>query len=246
MKCIVLAAGYATRLYPLTENFPKSLLKICDKTIIDWLLDDLDKSGVIDEYILVSNHKYYKNFCDWAENSKYNIRILDDGTTTNENRLGAVMDITFAIEELNIDDDILVVAGDNVLDFSLSCFISYAVKKGNSCIMRYFEPDMNRLVKCGVVDVDSDDRIISMTEKSKTPKTNWCCPPFYYYKKDDIRLFREAIDSGCPTDAPGSFVAWLCSKRPVYAMEMPGNRYDIGDLKSYEKVQMEYKGILKK
>ncbi|MBP3938262.1 MAG: nucleotidyltransferase family protein [Clostridia bacterium] len=243
MKCLILAAGYATRLYPLTENFPKPLLTVGEKTILDWLVDDIDEAGFVDEYIVISNHKYAHHFNEWAKTKKQKVTVVDDGTSSNETRLGAVKDIAFAIEALALDDDMLVIAGDNVLDFSLTKFISYARQKNASCVMRYYEPEFSKLLKCGVVTVDVDDRISEMTEKSPTPATHWCCPPFYYYTKEDARLVPAGIEQGCGTDAPGSFIAWLCTQTQVYAMEMPGKRYDIGNLESYEKVQKEYIGI---
>ena len=134
-------------------------------------------------------------------------------------------------------------AGDNLLDFSLTKFVAYAQSKKASCVMRYYEPDRTKLLKTGVVTVDENDQILRMTEKSPTPETNWCCPPFYYYTREDARLVEKGIADGCGTDAPGSYIAWLCTQVPVYAMEMPGSRYDIGNLESYEMVQKIYKGI---
>lgn len=243
MKCLILAAGYATRLYPLTENFPKPLLCVGEKTILDWLIEDIDSAGVVDEYIVISNHKFVRHFEEWAARKKQRITVADDGTMSNETRLGAVCDIQFAIEKHSLDDDMLVIAGDNVLDFSLTEFLAYAGQKATSCIMRYYEPDEKRLTKCGVVEIDGDDRIISMEEKPAHPKSHWCCPPFYFCTRRDAALVKNAIDAGCPTDAPGSFIAWLSAHTPVHAMEMPGRRYDIGDIASYEKVKEEYKGI---
>lgn len=243
MKCLILAAGYATRLYPLTENFPKPLLEVGDKTILDWLVDDIDNASLVDEYVVISNHKFAHHFDDWAKTKKQKISVVDDGTSTNETRLGAVKDIQYAIDQLKLDDDMLVIAGDNVLDFSLTKFIEYAKGKNTSCIMRYYESDEKKLLKCGVVTVDENDKILNMTEKSPNPATHWCCPPFYYYSKADAKLVQKGIDSGCGTDAPGSYIAWLCQQTTVHAMEMPGKRYDIGNLESYEKVKVEYKGI---
>lgn len=244
MKCLILAAGYATRLYPLTENFPKPLLEVGEKTILDWLVDDIDKSGLVDEYVVISNHKYASHFEKWANGKVQNITVVDDGTSTNETRLGAVKDIQFAIDKLALDDDLLVIAGDNVLDFSLTKFIEYAKKKKYSSVMRYYEPDNKKLLKCGVVTIDENDKILNMTEKSLTPATHWCCPPFYYYSKEDSKLISKAIENGCGVDAPGSYIAWLCRQTSVFAMEMPGKRYDIGNLESYEKVKSEYVGII--
>ena len=244
MKNIVIAAGYATRLYPLTENFPKPLLTVGEKTILDHLIDDIDLSGEIDEYVVISNHKYACHFEDWAKTKAMKVTVVDDGTSSNETRLGAVKDIQFAIDSLELDDDMLVIAGDNVLDFSLTRFLAYAKEKGTSCIMRYFEGARQKLVKCGVVQVDGEDRILGMEEKPAQPKSNWCCPPFYYYTREDARLVAKGIEAGCGTDAPGSYIAWLCTQTPAYAMEMPGKRFDVGNLESYQKIREEYRGIL--
>ena len=245
MKCLILAAGYATRLYPLTENFPKPLLEVQNKTILDWLIDDIDTLGAIDEYVVISNHKFAHHFESWARGKAQKITVVDDGTSSNETRLGAVKDIQFAIDKLGIDDEMLVIAGDNLLDFSLTNFISYAQSKKTSCIMRYYEPNEQKLLKCGVVTIDENDRILEMTEKSPTPATHWCCPPFYFYTREDAKLVQNGIEAGCGVDAPGSYIAWLCKQTDVHAMEMPGKRYDIGNLESYEKVKSEYIGITK-
>lgn len=245
MICLVLAAGYATRLYPLTENYPKPLLDVGGKTILDWLVDDIDGAGCIDEYVVISNHKFVGHFSNWAAGKKQKTVVVDDGTLTNGTRLGAVRDIQFAIDSLALDDDMLVIAGDNVLDFSLQSFVLYSKQKGTSCIMRYYEPDERRLNKCGVVTVDADDRITSMEEKPAAPKSHWCCPPFYFYTRGDARLVRMAIAEGCGTDAPGSFIAWLSGHTNVHAMEMPGSRYDVGNLESYNKLKTVYKGIVR-
>ncbi len=243
MKCLILAAGYATRLYPLTENFPKPLLDVNGKTILDWLVDDIDTLGEVDEYVVISNHKFAHHFDAWAKTKAQKVTVVDDGTSTNETRLGAVCDIQFAIDKLSLDDDMLVIAGDNVLDFSLTKFIKYAKEKGTSAIMRYYEAEPKRLSKSGVLTIDENDLVIDMAEKPENPKSNWCCPPFYFYTREDARLIKEGIAAGCGTDAPGSYAAWLCHKTKVHAMQMPGKRYDIGNIESYENVKKEYKGI---
>ena len=242
MKCLILAAGYATRLYPLTENFPKPLLKVGEKTILDWLIDDIDNAGCVDGYVIISNHKFAPVFEEWAA-GRDSIVVLDDGTSTNETRLGAVRDIQFAIDALDLDDDLLVIAGDNLLDFSLVRFVEYARAKGSSCIMRYFEPSEEKLHKTGVATVDENDLVLEMEEKPAHPKSHWCCPPFYFYRSGDVPLVKVGIDSGCGVDAPGSFIAWLSAQTPVHAWEMPGRRYDIGSLDSYEEVKRNYRGI---
>ena len=244
MTGIILAAGYATRMYPLTLNFPKPLLEVGGKKIIDHLLEDGERSGV-ERFIVVSNHKFISLFREWAE-GKGNVMVLDDGSVDNEHRVGAVKDIEFAIEKAGINDDTLILAGDNVLDFSLSSFIEYGKAKGTSCIMRHREPDKARLRKTGVVVIDQSDLVLSMEEKPKEPKSEWAVPPFYYYVKEDLPLIKEGIENGCGTDAPGSFVSYLAERRPVHAFLMPGKRFDVGSIEGYEKIRKEYKGIEKR
>lgn len=245
MKCLVLAAGYATRLYPLTENFPKPLLDVNGKSILDWLLDDVDANVGVDEYIIVSNHKFVEHFEKWIRECslKHPVQIVDDGSTENDNRLGAVKDIVYAIEQLHIDDDLMVLAGDNVLDFSLGGFAEYFKEKNHTCVMCYHEPELTKLQRTGVASLDENNKILLMEEKPKDPKSNWAVPPFYLYKKEDLQTIQRGIKEGCDTDAPGSFIAWLCGQCDVYAYEMPGKRYDIGNLESYKAVQESYGGV---
>ena len=241
MTCIILAAGYATRMYPLTLNFPKPLLEVGGKKIIDWLLDDINNSGV-NKTVVVSNHKFFNQFVSWSK-TRDNVTVLDDGSTDNDHRLGAVKDIEFAIEKANIDDDLIVLAGDNVLDFSFKGFIDYAKEKKSTCIMRHEQNDISKLRKTGVITIDENERVTLMEEKPEMPKSNWAVPPFYYYTKEDALLIKEAIKEGCGTDAPGSFISWLVKKRPVHAYLMKGKRYDVGSIEGYEKIKTEYKGI---
>lgn len=248
MKCLILAAGYATRLYPLTENFPKPLLEVGGRAILDWLVDDISLIQgtdvcAVDEFIVISNHKFASHFSKWAEAKTQKITVVDDGTSTNETRLGAVCDIRFAIESLGLDDDLLVIAGDNVLDFSLGRLMKYATVKGTSCIMRYAENDDAHLRKCGVVCIDADEKVTDMEEKPSRPKSRWCCPPFYVLRREDAARIGEAISEGCGTDAPGSLIAWLTVHSTVHAMEMPGCRYDVGNMESYRKISDTYSGI---
>ena len=245
MKCLILAAGYATRLYPLTENFPKPLLKVGDKTILDWLLDDIDSSGEVDGYVVISNHRFAAHFEEWARERGGNITVVDDGTVSNETRLGAVKDVQFAVESLGLDDDLFVIAGDNLLDFSLVPFMRQSREKGTTCVMRFYEDSLERLRRSGVAEIGEDDLIVSMAEKPAEPKGNWCIPPFYFYRREDVPLVKKGIESGCGTDAPGSFIAWLCCQVPVHAFEMPGRRFDIGNLESYRQAEKDYKGIIK-
>lgn len=245
MKCLVLAAGYATRLYPLTENFPKPLLAINGKPILDWLLEDIENSIKIEQYVIVTNHRFVEHFEKWkhSKDTSNKITVLDDGSTENGNRLGAVKDIDFAIEKMSIDDDLLVIAGDNVLDFSLKGFAEFFTTKGATCIMRHYEGDVEKLRRTGVVSIDDDSRVVEMQEKPREPKSTWAVPPFYIYRKENLHLIRDGINGKCDTDAPGSFISWLCTQCDVYAYEMPGKRYDVGNFDSYKEVDRSYKGI---
>lgn len=247
MKCVVLAAGYATRLYPLTENFPKPLLKVREKTILDWLLDDLNNMVDISEFIIISNHKFIDFFKKWAQGVDYSdkITVLDDGSTANDNRLGAVKDIAFAIKECDIQDDFMVLAGDNLTDFSLKGFYEYFQEKKKTCIMRHCEKSIEKLKRTGVVVLDEYEKVLSMEEKPDKPMSNWAVPPFYIYSKETAALITKAVNEQvCNVDAPGDFIAWLCENEDVYAYEMPGARYDVGNLESYDLVCREYCGII--
>lgn len=239
MVCIVLAAGYATRLYPLTENFPKPLLPVAEKPILNWLLDDLDKQPDISQLVVISNHKFIEYFMDWQkkQNYKKTIAILDDGSTDNEHRLGAVKDIQFVVDELHISDDLLVIAGDNVLDFSLGDFVAFAKEKKTACVMCHVEDNLKKQQKTAIIAKDGNGLITSYEEKPKQPKGNLAVPPFYYYRAKDAERIEEALADGCSADAPGSFAAWLSHNTPMHAWQMSGKRYDIGDMRSYENVQ---------
>lgn len=240
MKCIILAAGYATRLYPLTEDFPKPLLPVQGRSILEWLLADIENVSQIDEVIVVSNHKFYRKFLEWREtlNTGLTVTIIDDGSTANDNRLGAVRDIAFAIESCAVKEDILVMAGDNLLDFSIKGFVDFFEEKKSTCIMRHYESSMEKLRRTGVASIDESGRVLQMEEKPQNPQSHWAVPPFYIYTSSDLKYIHRGIASGvCGTDAPGSFIEWLCGETTVYAYPMSGQRYDIGDLNSYNKIQ---------
>ncbi|GGH30699.1 nucleotidyltransferase family protein [Sphingobacterium alkalisoli] len=242
MKTIILAAGYATRLYPLTKNFPKPLLEVGGKTILDRLIESVDEIEEVDQHIVVTNATFYSHFEDWKAKSSYKkeIVILNDGTTSNDNRLGAVRDILFAIEALQITEDILVLAGDNVTTFSFGNFAAYAKEKGTSCITCHEEPSIAALQKTGVLETDDNFRVIAMHEKPENPPSHWAVPPFYFYRGSDLPLIHRALGEGCGYDAPGNLAAWLCKQTDVYAWPINGARFDIGDLAAYEKAQKEF------
>ena len=243
MKNIVIAAGYATRLYPLTENFPKPLLKIGERSILDRILDDVDGIEDIDEHIIVTNHKFAEIFNNWVSERKQKpgtkpIRIIDDGTTDNENRLGAVKDLLLAIDEFGINDDIMVLAADNVLDFSFQGFVNFFKQKNTSVIMCHHEPELYKLQRTGVIAVDDDMKVLEMQEKPEHPVSNWAVPPFYIYKKNDLPLIRDCLNHGCGFDAPGNLAHYLVNATTIHAWIMPGSRYDVGSLDSYKEAQI--------
>ncbi len=241
MICMILAAGYATRLYPLTENFPKPLLQVGSSTILDRLIDDLKANTAMDRYIVISNHKFAPIFRDWAK-GRPEITVVDDGTETNETRLGAVRDIQFAMEAARVQDDLLVMAGDNILDFSLSGFVDHAASCGTSCVMCHPERDLKKQQKTAIITVDDAGLITSYEEKPQVPKGDLAVPPFYFYRACDAARIPEALADGCGADAPGSFAAWLSRQTPMHAWLMPGKRYDIGDLNSYNEAQQLFGG----
>ncbi|MBQ8422457.1 MAG: nucleotidyltransferase family protein [Bacteroidales bacterium] len=239
MKNIVIAAGYATRLGELTRNFPKPLLEIGSSTILGRMLDDIDRIPDIDEHIIITNHRFAPIFEDWAGNQNYTkpLTIIDDGTSTNETRLGAVCDLLYAMERLNIDDDMLVVAADNILMFSFREFVDFAKEKGTSCIMCHEQPSTERLQRTGVVVLDEDLRVLDMEEKPREPKSHWAVPPFYIYMKKDLPLVRHSVENGCGKDAPGNLAHYMVDNTVIHAWPMSAGRFDIGSLDSYEEAK---------
>ena len=250
MKNIVIAAGYATRLGKLTENFPKPLLKIGDSTILGRMLDDIDRIPEIDEHIIITNHKFAGIFEDWAKGLSYSkkVTVVDDGTQTNETRLGAVCDLLFAIDKLHLDDDLLVVAADNLLFFSFADFVKFAREKDSSCIICHQQPELAKLQRTGVVVLDEDYRVLNMEEKPQEPKSTWAVPPFYIYLRKDLDLVRRSVADGCGKDAPGNLAHYLCDHTTMYAWPMAGTgenlRFDIGSIDTYYEACERY-GIKK-
>lgn len=245
MKTIVLAAGYATRLYPLTENFPKPLLEIGNNTILGRMLDDIDTISEISEHIIVTNHKFASIFRDWVANRQASraskpIYVLDDGSITNENRLGAVRDLLLALMDFDICEDILVVAADNILEFSFRGFVEAFKEKKTSMIMCHHEPEIYKLQRTGVIEVDDDMKVLQMQEKPEVPVSHWAVPPFYIYRKEDLPLVRGSIAHGCGTDAPGNLAHYLVEHTTLHAWPMPGGRFDIGSLDTYEEAKLKY------
>ena len=263
MKNIVIAAGYATRLGELTKNFPKPLLKIGEKSILGRMLDDIDPIPEIDEHIIVTNHKFAHIFEKWAVEantnlknnsldscnscSKENLRwkkpitVVDDGTETNETRLGAVCDLLYAMDKLSIDDDMLVVAADNLLFFSFSEFVEFAKEKGTSCIMCHEQPSIEKLQRTGVVELDDQHKVLGMEEKPQVPKSHWAVPPFYIYLKSDLDLIRHSVENGCGKDAPGNLAHYMVKHTTIHAWPMSAGRFDIGSLDTYYEACEKFK-----
>ncbi len=239
MKNIVIAAGYATRLGELTKNFPKPLLKIGESTILGRMLDDIDRIDDIDEHIIITNHRFAPIFEEWAAAQSYvkPVTIVDDGTSTNETRLGAVCDLLFAMDKLSLDDDLLVVAADNILMFSFREFVDFAKMKDTSCIMCHEQPSIERLQRTGVVLLDEDYRVLNMEEKPQVPKSHWAVPPFYIYLKKDLELVRNSVENGCGKDAPGNLAHYMVDNTVMHAWPMSAGRFDIGSLDSYYEAQ---------
>ena len=235
MKNIVIAAGYATRLGELTKNYPKPLLKIGKSTILGRMLDDIDGIPDIDEHVIVTNHRFAPIFEEWAARQQYvkPITIIDDGTETNETRLGAVCDLLFAMEKLRINDDLLVVAADNLLFFSFQEFVDFAKDKGTSCIMCHEQPSIEKLQRTGVIEVDEQMRVLSMEEKPQVPKSHWAVPPFYIYLEKDLDLVRHSVENGCGKDAPGNLAHYMVEHTTMHAWPMSAGRFDIGSLDTY-------------
>lgn len=235
MKNVVIAAGYATRLGELTKNFPKPLLKIGKSTILGRMLDDIDSIPEIDEHIIVTNHKFASIFEEWKAGLHYTkpITIIDDGTETNDTRLGAVCDLLFAMEKMKLNDDLLVVAADNLLFFSFKEFVDFAHAKGTSCIMCHQQDDIEKLRRTGVVELDSNMKVLGMEEKPQNPKSHWAVPPFYIYMKKDMELIRHSIEHGCGKDAPGNLAHYMVEHTTMHAWEMSAGRFDIGSLDTY-------------
>ena len=239
MKAIILAAGYATRLYPLTENMPKPLLEVSGKTILDFIVEKIERVTEIDELIIVTNNKFAGHFEEWRENGSYSkeITVVNDGTLTNETRLGAIGDIQYVIENLDIADDLMILAGDNLFDFELTDFVSYFNEVGTDCITSYYEENDAQVKRAGVVELIENQEVLSFEEKPAQPRSQYCVPAFYLYKRQTLPLFEKYLKEGNNPDAPGHFVPYLINKKTVHAYLFEGKRYDIGTIESYEAVK---------
>ncbi len=224
MKDIILAAGYATRLYPQTINKPKALLEYKGRHIIDYIIEDLQNIH-LKEIIIVSNHKFFEQFKDYILSKKLEITLLDDGSTNPNNRLGALCDVLYALDQLKIDDDILIMASDNLLDFSIAEFINYFKIINHSSIMAYEEFDIENLRKTGQAIISNED-VLDFKEKSYKVISNYAVPPFYIFKKEDVIKLKNLKGS---FDSLGDIIEKLVHVIHFKCFYMRGKRINLGE-----------------
>lgn len=245
MKAIILAAGYATRLYPLTLNTPKPLLMISHQTILDHLLDRLAQFNDLDAVYVIANSKFAPHFSAWINLSveekrrPFTIKVIDDGTTSNESRLGAIADVQFVIEREQVDDDLVVAAGDNVFQIDFAELYLYFQQKGSDVILAQHLADPARLRQRGVVQFDDQLRVIGFEEKPQHPLSEYVCPALYIHRRENVHYYRQYLLEGGNPDAPGHFIRWYYSKAPIFAFLMSVPAIDIGTLETYERVKQQ-------
>ena len=239
MKAIMLCAGYATRLYPLTKNQPKPLLLLAGKPIINYLLEKMGSVSEIDEIFVVTNEKFYSVFQDWKKKfyPKRAIEIVNDQTTNNENRLGAIRDIQFVLKTKNIQDDILVLASDNYFDFDLKGFVRYSEQhRPHATVAVYDVQDAGLAKQYGLVACNEQGLISAFLEKPENPTTTLASTGVYFFSKESLPLFDRYLEGHANPDAPGYYIKWLVEHEQVFAFSFKGTWYDIGDFESYRKV----------
>ena len=246
MTILILAAGYATRLYPLTLDKPKPLLKVGAKPIIEHICEKISQLSGPKACFIVTNQKFFKTFNNWAGNFKFHvpIKVINDETTTNENRLGAIRDIEFVIKKNNIKDDLLIIGGDNLFEFSLKDFVDFALIHRQDASLAIFDiKDKEKAKMYGVVKIDSSGRVISFQEKPSQPESTFISTCVYYFPKEKISLFSSFLASGNKADAPGNYIKWLSENERVYGFAFSESWYDIGDITSYNEADKKYKNI---
>jgi glucose-1-phosphate thymidylyltransferase len=232
MKALVLAAGYATRLYPLTLDRPKALLEVGGRPMLDHLLGRLREMGV-DETIVVTNAKFTPHFEVWAKD-KDNVTIVDDGTTSNDDRLGAIGDIGFVLEKGGVDDDLVVVAGDNLFGEDVSGFAAYGREKDAPVLAVHDVGDLSRMHEYNQIEVDADGRIVFFEEKPANPRSTLTGVALYFYPRRVLPQVRQYLEEGNNPDQPGRLVEWLYPRTPVYTWQLPGEWYDIGSAETLQ------------
>ena len=245
MKAIILAAGYATRLYPLTEHMPKALLTVCGRPILERLFDAFASEKEIDEIHIVSNAKFYQQLSDWAEHiqSKYLQKIIvwNDGTTSNDNRLGAIGDIMYVLEKAHIDDDLFVAASDNLLSEPLTDYFADFRQHGCDLLLAGKLDDPEERKRYAILELDETNRVIGLEEKPEHPKSDIAAYAEYIYARETLPLFKTYIDEDNNPDSPGHFPEWLYKKKEIRAFLYGGECVDIGTVKMYNEIQKTWK-----
>ena len=228
MKVVVLAAGYATRLRPLTDTWSKELLPVGGRPIVDWILDAVEAVPSVNEIHLVTNHRKAPAFQTWAEGR--GVHVHDDGTMSTEDRLGAIGDLRFVVERARLDDDLLVIAGDNLFEFSLAEYESFWRAKGTASAVAVRDVGSLELAThYGIVALDGESRIVDFVEKPADPPSTLAATATYLFHREHVRLLGDYLSAGNSSDQPGRFVEWLCRREPVYGWQFDGAWYDIGD-----------------
>ena len=245
MKGIILAAGYATRLYPLTIDRPKALLPIHDQPIIDYIADEMDTIEALDTIIVISNHRFYDQFLTWAtaRNARgpgHPVVVLDDGSTSDENKLGAIGDVQFCIDQLAINAELLVIAGDNLFTYHLRDAWQAFQKCGQDMILAQRLPPDEDLRRFAIASIDENGRVIDLEEKPEHPKSDLAVFATYFYLQDTVPLIRQYLAAGNKPDAPGNFPVWLYTRKPVHLYQFSGECIDIGTPESYAHVQATF------
>jgi glucose-1-phosphate thymidylyltransferase len=232
MHAVVLAAGYATRLRPLTNRVAKPLLPLADRPMVDYLADKIDEVGEVEAVHVVTNSRFAPDFESWAvsRSGRLPVRVHDDGTTSNGDRLGAIGDLRFVIEHAGLEgDDLFVVAGDNLFDFSLEDYVAFWRSHGGSAIGVHDVGDLLLARQYGVVELDEADRVVSLVEKPSRPASTLASIAAYLFPADHASLVHDYLDEGNAPDQPGRFVVWLYPRVPVYGYRFEGDWLDIGD-----------------
>ncbi|HEX7861374.1 MAG TPA: nucleotidyltransferase family protein [Verrucomicrobiae bacterium] len=250
MKVLILAAGYATRLYPLTLTQPKPLLPVAGKPMIEYVLDNLAPIGGIDRVYVVTNAKFADHFQKWADGykatkAKLDFTIVNDKSTDDSNKLGAIGDLHLVITKENVDDDLIVVAGDNLFSQSLEAFGKFCREKKAPVLGTYDVKSLDAVKKYSSIDLAPDGRITSFVEKPANPTSTLIGIALYYYPKSVLPMIRQYIAEGNNPDQPGRLIQWLYPKTPVYTWTVPGLWFDIGSKETLDEANRIY-GDLKK
>ena len=246
MKIVILAAGYATRLYPLTLTQPKPLLPVAGKPMIDHVLDNLAPIDGIDRVYIVTNAKFADHFQRWADDyrakkAKLDFTIVNDGSTDDTNKLGAIGDLHLVVTREKLDDDIIVVAGDNLFSESLEDFGRVCREKQAPVLGVYAVGDLEDVKKYNSITIDDNGKIIFFEEKPKNPKSTLTGIALYYYPKSATPLIKQYIAGGNNPDQPGRLVQWLYPRTAVYTWRVPGLWYDVGSKESLEEANRVFK-----